>query len=1048
MSLPFIKNKTSSSDLDDDLQLNIATIKFQCEYQTQFGQQLRICGNLEELGSWDLEKSMIMETNESLFPIWESQSELICPIGMTIEYKYVIFNENGSKEYEILPENSKRILTMKQTGNFLIINKQGDSNYLKIKKINKKDTEENNEDEIDNIKDLKFNFNRRLSVESSSAFVSSLGPIDLISYENNKMVSDIMTDNINLALNQKIQNSEKIIMVTNYLPIIVEKKDNTFEIKVNEYSSVFAMINNIKMNKKVKISWVGMLRNYFDFNEDELDEIENLLEENNYYLIRPKKIDWEGHLIYVNQILFPIFISSMFDYKNEYLSECEKYFQCYYKINIKYGESISNAYKENDLIILNDITLALVPNVIMQRNFNATIGIYIHSPFPPSDVVKAFPRYQDIIKSILLCEVIGFYFYSNARNFITVLRRFFGLFFEIQKKGIISLNYLGRTILVDIMQAQIEPEFLINLEKNEECQKYEKEFDDEFPSDNFRILCFDNINGIRALGMKLRVIDTFFEQDRDLVSKTNFIIWIKHYQIENLSDKITREYVEKTVKKLKEKYKNDNIIKVEYYINYDLYKRLALFKKCNVLLYPQYFEGQGIYANEFLSMKTKDQKYGLILSENISSMSLIPSIIKANPFDSKFIADKLKLIYNWKPSESRYEKDFNFIKSQSVMKWVTNFILDIKRVKYNDSTNKVKVGLGLNMGIMKLNSNFSPLSSSRVSKYYCRTTNRIFFLDYENTLQEIDEQICDETTSILNSPSKKNIMSPNKALLKVLDNLSQDENNLIFIMSKYETDFISHFFSKVPNLGLCGENGFFYKYPKENKYNEIIEIQDWSWRDTVLKILKEFTEKTEGSYYIEKKSCIIWNYKKSDNDFGPIQADEIKTHLLSIFNNKLDIQNYNGTLEIKPKDVNKGLFVAKIIQEEFKKRNIDFIVAFGDDNTDEEMFSYFNSAVKYFANFNNKIKVFTATIGKKPSKAKYYISDINDCIGILDSVTHTNFSNKFERNYKHSNTQKLSYQTHLFGADRKKVKRSTLKDIDDETFKSYGSQKLFEDDDE
>jgi trehalose 6-phosphate synthase/phosphatase len=291
-------------------------------------------------------------------------------------------------------------------------------------------------------------------------------------------------------------------------------------------------------------------------------------------------------------------------------------------------------------------------------------------------------------------------------------------------------------------------------------------------------------------------------------------------------------------------------------------------------------------------------------------------------------------------------------------------------------------------------------------------------------------------------------MSPKSALLKVLNNLSQDENNLIFIMSKYETDFISNFFSKVPNLGLCGENGFYYKFPKEKTFNQIVDIQDWSWRDTVLKILKEFTEKTEGSYYIEKKSCIIWNYKKSDNDFGPIQADEIKTHLLSIFNNKLDIQNYNGTLEIKPKDVNKGLFVAKIIQEEFKKRNIDFIVAFGDDNTDEEMFSYFNSAVKYFANFNNKIKVFTATIGKKPSKAKYYISDINDCIGILDSVTHTNFSNKFERNYKHSNTQKFSYQTHLFGADRKKVKRSTLKNIDDENLKIYGNQKLFEDDDE
>jgi trehalose 6-phosphate synthase/phosphatase len=444
-------------------------------------------------------------------------------------------------------------------------------------------------------------------------------------------------------------------------------------------------------------------------------------------------------------------------------------------------------------------------------------------------------------------------------------------------------------------------------------------------------------------------------------------------------------------------------------------------------------------------MKTENQRYGLILSENITSTMSVPSIIKANPFDSSFIADKLKLIYNWEPSKSKYEKDYNFIKNQSVLKWVSNFISDIKRIRHNDSTNKVKVGLGLNMGIMKLNDSFSPLSSSRVSKYYCRTQNRIFFLDYENTLQEIDETICDETTSITNSPSKKNILSPRSALLKVLDNLSQDENNLIFIMSKYETDFLTNFFSKVPNLGLCGENGFYYKYPKEKTYNQIVDIQDWSWRDTVIKILKEFTDKTEGSFYIEKKSCVIWNYKLSDSDFGPIQSDEIKTHLMSIFSNKLDIENYNGTLEIKPKDVNKGAFVAKIIQEEFKKRNIDLIVAFGDDNTDEEMFSYFNSAEKYFPNFNNKIKVLTATIGKKPSKAKYFISDVNDCIGILDSVTHTNFSNKFERRAHVSKTDNFTPQLHLFSL-RQNIKRSTLKDEDE--LKNLNTPRLFEDDDE
>ena len=98
-----------------------------------------------------------------------------------------------------------------------------------------------------------------------------------------------------------------------------------------------------------------------------------------------------------------------------------------------------------------------------------------------------------------------------------------------------------------------------------------------------------------------------------------------------------------------------------------------------------------------------------------------------------------------------------------------------------------------------------------------------------------------------------------------------------------------------------------------------------------------------------------------------------------------------------------------------------------------------------FPNFNNKIKVITATIGKKPSKAKYFISDINDCIGILDSVTHTNFSNKFDRREHISRTGVFTPQIHLFDV-RQAKKRTTLKDEDD--LKHINTPRLFEDDDE
>ena len=89
-------------------------------------------------------------------------------------------------------------------------------------------------------------------------------------------------------------------------------------------------------------------------------------------------------------------------------------------------------------------------------------------------------------------------------------------------------------------------------------------------------------------------------------------------------------------------------------------------------------------------------------------------------------------------------------------------------------------------------------------------------------------------------------------------------------------------------------------------------------------------------------------------------------------------------MEIKPKDVNKAAFVAKVLQNEFKKEKIDFIFVVGDDNTDEEIFKYLKSAEKYFTNFGKRVKTITTVIGKKPSEAKYYFNEVNDCIETLE----------------------------------------------------------------
>jgi hypothetical protein len=62
-----------------------------------------------------------------------------------------------------------------------------------------------------------------------------------------------------------------------------------------------------------EVVWVGMLRNFSQFNEQELNEIDELLRENNIYMINLTETDYRNYWIYMNKILTPVFVENTID---------------------------------------------------------------------------------------------------------------------------------------------------------------------------------------------------------------------------------------------------------------------------------------------------------------------------------------------------------------------------------------------------------------------------------------------------------------------------------------------------------------------------------------------------------------------------------------------------------------------------------------------------------------------------------------------------------------------------------------------------------------
>ena len=135
------------------------------------------------------------------------------------------------------------------------------------------------------------------------------------------------------------------------------------------------------------------------------------------------------------------------------------------------------------------------------------------------------------------------------------------------------------------------------------------------------------------------------------------------------------------------------------------------------------------------------------------------------------------------------------------------------------------------------------------------------------------------------------------------------------------------------------------------------QVKD-DWIDKVQPVLESFVDRTPGSFIEKKNYSLAWHYRNTDPDFGEKRATELNTVLTGLIgNDDISVLNGNKVIEVKSSNVNKGRASVRMLGES----NYDFIMAIGDDWTDEFMFQDLpESAV-------------TIKVGLKKTQAKYHV---------------------------------------------------------------------------
>jgi trehalose 6-phosphate synthase/phosphatase len=107
------------------------------------------------------------------------------------------------------------------------------------------------------------------------------------------------------------------------------------------------------------------------------------------------------------------------------------------------------------------------------------------------------------------------------------------------------------------------------------------------------------------------------------------------------------------------------------------------------------------------------------------------------------------------------------------------------------------------------------------------------------------------------------------------------------------------------------------------------------WKSEVSAILESWVDRTPGSFIEEKEFSLVWHYRKAGLDLGELRARELIDNISNITAN-LNLQVLEGSkvVEVKNAGINKGRMARRYLSRD----KWDFVMAVGDDWTDEDTF--------------------------------------------------------------------------------------------------------------
>ena len=710
--------------------------------------------------------------------------------------------------------------------------------------------------------------------------------------------------------------NNKTIIVSNRLPVKITDKNGKYTLSPSEGGLATGLGSVYKKGDNIWIGWPGI-----EVPEERQEEVTKLLAPQNLvpvFLTQDEiNLYYEG---FSNEVLWPVF-----HYLVTYAHFEQEYWESYKSVNAKFQAVVATRLNEGDTVWVHDYQLLLLPGMIREVEPHVTIGFFQHIPFPSYEIFRLIPWREELLNGIVGADLIGFHTFDDVRHFLSTTTR---LTAAKSANNVITWN--ERQVVVEAFPMGIDDKKFEDMSNRTLVKAHVESFKEHREHEKI-ILSIDRLDYSKGIIQRLQAYELLLQTMPKYIGRLSLCMVVVPSRDTVPQYKELRDHIDQMVGNINAHYRTMDWLPIHYfYRSFSVDFLSALYSAADVCLVTPMRDGMNLVSKEYVASRTENTGV-LILSEMAGASKELNDALLVNPNN---LGDVMRAIVTalempLEEQSARMSSMRSVVKKYNIHLWVKNFLLKLKEVK--------------EMQQSLLTRYLSTTIKTQLRAAYQETSDRFIFLDYDGTLVGFNSVI--------------DKASPDQELYDLLNRLILDQKNKVVLISgrKYET--LEQWFGHL-NVGMIAEHGAWQKNPGE-EWKSLPMLTD-QWKQEVREILDRYTDRTPGSFVEDKSYSLVWHYRKVEAGLGELRVNEIINHLrLIVVDKGLQLMPGNKVLEIKNIEVNKG----KAAQNWLYDKKVDFIMALGDDHTDEDIFKALPESA------------YTIKVGSNISAAKYYLKN-------------------------------------------------------------------------